>query len=70
VTAPQIGEVTALVVSYTTPDGDVHGFTLGQMSMFMREERYAELLDDLTVACEQLLEARKAAASRLRVVKS
>jgi hypothetical protein len=72
-TAPQkpatgevTGAITALVVSFTTPDGDVHGFTLSQMAHFMRPERYAELLDGLAMACEHLLAARRERAQAAR----
>jgi hypothetical protein len=56
------GKVTRVAVTYTvdTPGGPRHTFHgLAHMRRHVRPERLSELLDDLTVICEDLLAARE-----------
>ena len=58
------GKITRVAVTYTvdTPDGPkitFHG--LPHMHRHIRSERVSELLDDLTVICEELITVREAA---------
>jgi hypothetical protein len=56
------GKITRVAVTYTvdTLDGPRHTFHgLAHMRRHIRPERLGELLDDLTVICEDLLAARE-----------
>ena len=56
------GKITRVAVTYTvdTLDGPRHTFHgLAHMRRHIRAERLSELLDDLTVICEDLLAARE-----------
>jgi hypothetical protein len=56
------GKITRIAVTYTvdTVDGPRHTFHgLEHMRQHVRPERLSELLDDLTVICEDLLVARE-----------
>jgi hypothetical protein len=56
------GKITRIAVTYTvdTLDGPRHTFHgLAHMRKHVRPERLSELLDDLTVICEDLLAARE-----------
>ena len=56
------GKITRVAVTYTvdTIDGPRHTFHgLAHMRRHIRPERLSELLDDLTVICEDLLAARE-----------
>lgn len=56
------GKITRIAVTYTvdTIDGPRHTFHgLPHMRQHIRPERLSELLDDLTVICEDLLAARE-----------
>jgi hypothetical protein len=58
------GKITRVAVTYTvdTPDGPrptFHG--LPHMHRHIRPERVSELLDDLTVICEDLITVREPA---------
>jgi hypothetical protein len=58
------GKITRVAVTYTvdTPDGPrptFHG--LPHMHRHIRPERVDELLDDLTIICEELISVRKPA---------
>ena len=56
------GKITRIAVTYTvdTVDGPRHTFHgLAHMRQHIRPERLSELLDDLTVICEDLLAARQ-----------
>ncbi len=56
------GKITRIAVTYTvdTIDGPRHTFHgLPHMREHIRPERLSELLDDLTVICEDLLAARR-----------
>ena len=56
------GKITRVAVTYTvdTIDGPRHTFHgLAHMRCHIRPERLSELLDDLTVICEDLLAARE-----------
>lgn len=56
------GKITRVAVTYTvdTLDGPRHTFHgLAHMRRHIRPERLSELLDDLTVICEDLLAARE-----------
>jgi len=56
------GKITRIAVTYTvdTIDGPRHTFHgLPHMRCHIRPERLSELLDDLTVICEDLLAARE-----------
>jgi hypothetical protein len=56
------GKITRVAVTYTvdTIDGPRHTFHgLAHMRQHVRPERLSELLDDLTVICEDLLAARE-----------
>jgi hypothetical protein len=56
------GKITRVAVTYTvdTLDGPRHTFHgLAHMRRHIRPERLSELLDDLTVICEDLLAARQ-----------
>jgi hypothetical protein len=56
------GKITRVAVTYTvdTTDGPRHTFHgLAHMRRHIRPERLSELLDDLTVICEDLLAARQ-----------
>jgi hypothetical protein len=58
------GKITRVAVTYTvdTPDGPRHTFHgLAHMRQHVRPERLGELLDDLTVICEDLLADREPA---------
>ena len=58
------GKITRVAVTYTvdTPDGPRHTFHgLAHMRQHVRPERLGELLDDLTVICEDVLAAREPA---------
>jgi hypothetical protein len=58
------GKITRIAVTYTvdTPDGPRHTFHgLAHMQRHIRPERLAELIDDLTVICEDLIAAREPA---------
>jgi len=58
------GKITRVAVTYTvdTLDGPRHTFHgLPHMRQHIRPERLSELLDDLTVICEDLLTAREPA---------
>ena len=60
------GRITRVAVTYTvdTPDGPRHTFHgLAHMRQHIRPERLGELLDDLSVICEDLLAAREPAPS-------
>jgi hypothetical protein len=59
-----LGKITRVAVTYTvdTTDGPRHTFHgLAHMRRHIRPERLEELLDDLTVICEDLLAAREPA---------
>jgi len=56
------GKITRIAVTYTvdTTDGPRHTFHgLAHMRRHIPPERLSELLDDLTVICEDLLAARE-----------
>jgi hypothetical protein len=56
------GNITRIAVTYTvdTADGPRHTFHgLAHMRQHTRPERLSELIDDLTVICEDLLAARR-----------
>jgi hypothetical protein len=56
------GKITRVAVTYTvdTPGGPRHTFHgLAHMRQHIRPERLSELLDDLTIICEDLLAARE-----------
>ncbi len=56
------GKITRIAVTYTvdTPAGPRHTFHgLAHMRQHIRPERLSELLDDLTIICEDLLAARE-----------
>ena len=58
------GKITRIAVTYTvdTPGGLRHTFHgLAHMRQHIRPERLSELLDDLTIICEDLLAARELA---------
>jgi hypothetical protein len=58
------GKITRISVTYTvdTPDGPRRTFhSLPRMRRHIRPERLSELLDDLTVICEELIAAREPA---------
>jgi hypothetical protein len=58
------GKITRVAVTYTmdTPDGPRHTFHgLAHMRRHIRPERVSELLDDLTVICEELVATREPA---------
>jgi hypothetical protein len=58
------GRITRIAVTYTvdTPDGPRHTFHgLLHMQRYTRPERLTELLDDLTVICEELVATREPA---------
>jgi hypothetical protein len=58
------GKITRIAVTYTvdTPDGPRHTFHgLPHMHRHIRPERLSELIDDLTVICEDLIAAREPA---------
>jgi hypothetical protein len=60
------GKITRVAVTYTVdaPGGPRHTFHgLAHMRQHIRPERLGELLDDLTVICEDLLAARERAPS-------
>lgn len=62
--APMSGRITRIAVTYTvdTPDGPRHTFQgLPHMNRHIRPERVTELLDDLTVICEELVAVREPA---------
>jgi hypothetical protein len=67
------GKITRVAVTYTvdTLDGPRHTFHgLAHMRRHIRPERLGELLDDLTVICEDLLVAREPSpANSLAVVR-
>ena len=61
---PPRGKITRIAVTYTvdTPDGPRHTFHgLPHMHRHIRPERLSELIDDLTVICEDLIAAREPA---------
>jgi hypothetical protein len=61
---PMSGRITRIAVTYTvdTPDGPRHTFHgLPHMNRHIRPERVTELLDDLTVICEELVAVREPA---------
>jgi hypothetical protein len=56
------GKITRVAVTYTvdTPDGPRHTFHgLPHMRRHIRPDRLSELLDDLTVICEDLVASRQ-----------
>jgi hypothetical protein len=55
------GKITRVAVTYTvdTPRPTFHG--LPHMRRHIRPERVAELLDDLTMICEELITVREPA---------
>jgi hypothetical protein len=58
------GKITRISVTYTvdTPDGQRRTFhSLPRMRRHIRPERLSELLDDLTVICEDLIAVREPA---------
>ena len=58
------GKITRIAVTYTvdTPDGPRHTFHgLAHMRRHVRPDRLSELLDDLTIICEDLIAAREPA---------
>jgi hypothetical protein len=58
------GKVTRVSVTYTvdTPEGPRHTFHgLPHMRQHIRPDRLTELLDDLTVICEELVVSREPA---------
>ena len=58
------GKITRIAVSYTvdTPDGPRHTFHgLPHMRRHIRPDRLSELLDDLTIICEDLIAFRQPA---------
>ena len=58
------GKITRIAVTYTvdTPDGPRHTFHgLPHMQRHIRPERLSELIDDLTVICEDLIATREPA---------
>ena len=58
------GKITRISVTYTvdTPDGPRHTFHgLSHMRRRIRPDRLSELLDDLTVICEDLVASRQPA---------
>ena len=55
------GKITRIAVTYTidTPDGPRHTFHgLPHMRRHIRPDRLSELLDDLTIICEDLVASR------------
>jgi hypothetical protein len=58
------GKITRIAVTYTvdTPDGPRHTFHgLPHMRRHIRPDRLGELLDDLTIICEDLIVSRQPA---------
>jgi hypothetical protein len=58
------GKITRIAVTYTvdTPDGPRHTFHgLPHMRRHIRPDRLSELLDDLTIICEDLIVSRQPA---------
>jgi hypothetical protein len=58
------GKITRIAVTYTvdTPEGPRHTFHgLPHMQRHIRPERLSELIDDLTVICEDLIATREPA---------
>jgi len=58
------GKITRIAVTYTldTPEGPRHTFHgLPHMRRHVRPDRLSELLDDLTIICEDLVAAREGA---------
>lgn len=60
------GKITRIAVTYTmdAPDGPrhtFHGLLVAHIHRHIRPERVRELLDDLTVICEELVAAREPA---------
>ena len=56
------GKVTRIAVTYTvdTPQGPRHTFHgLPHMRQHIRADRLSELLDDLTIICEDLIASRE-----------
>jgi hypothetical protein len=56
------GKITRVAITYTvdTPDGPRHTFHgLAHMHRHIRPERVTELLDALTVICEELVAVRE-----------
>ena len=56
------GKITRIAVTYTvdTPDGPRHTFHgLAHMHRHIRPERLTELIDDLTLICEDLIANRE-----------
>jgi hypothetical protein len=52
------GKITRIAVTYTvdTPDGPRHTFHgLAHMRRHIRPEQLSELIDDLTIVCEDLI---------------
>src|SRR6202046_2863473 len=63
------GKITRIAVTYTvdTPDGPRHTFHgLPHMRRHIRPDRLSELIDDLTLICEQLTAPRPRASPRQR----
>ena len=59
---PMPGKITRVAITYTvdTPDGPRHTFHgLAHMHRHIRPDRVSELLDDLTVICEELIAVRE-----------
>jgi hypothetical protein len=58
------GKITRIAVTYTveTPDGPRHTFHgLPHMRRHIRPDRLSELIDDLTMICEDLVASRERA---------
>jgi hypothetical protein len=58
------GKITRIAVTYTvdTPDGPRHTFHgLPHMQRYIRPERLSQLIEALTVICEELVTAREPA---------
>jgi hypothetical protein len=56
------GKITRVAVTYTveTPDGPRHTFHgLPHMRRHIRPDRLSELIDDLTMICEDLVASRE-----------
>jgi hypothetical protein len=64
-----MGEIKRLALIYAEDTEEQAPIDLDEMRQHVRAERMAELLEDLTVACRDVLKARDSDATALRRVK-
>lgn len=66
-----MGEIRRLALIYTEETEEQALIDLDEMQQCMRPDRFSELVDDLTLACQEVLNARgdNAQTSALRRVK-